>query len=118
MLLKIEMGGNGKIIGREYKDVEGNPVNGVNEAFADDLTVLFKMSIEAMRSLLGILSKYGALSGLHINMEKTHIMVTGKEWDGPEVIEGVRVQKECKLLGAVVDYKCANLSSNWQKCIT
>ncbi len=117
LLLEIEMGGNGKIVGREHKDIEGNPVNGVNEAFADDLTVLFKMSIEAMRCLLGILGKYGALSGLYINMEKTHIMITGREWDGAEVIEGVRVQKECKLLGVVVDFKCTNLNSNWQKCI-
>jgi hypothetical protein len=118
LLLKIEMGGGGKIIGREHKDAEGNPVNGVNEAFADDLTVLFRMSIEAMRCLLGILGKFGSLSGLYINMEKTHIMVTGKEWEGPEVIEGVRVQKECKLLGVLVDYKGENINNNWQKCIT
>jgi hypothetical protein len=76
------------------------------------------MSIEAMRCLLGILSKYGALSGLYINMEKTHIMITGREWEGAEVIEGVRVQKECKLLGVLVDHKCTNLNSNWQKCIS
>ena len=97
------MGGNGRIIGREHKDIEGKPVNGINEAFADDLTVLFKMSLEAMRCLLDILRNFGSLSGLYINVEKTHIMVTGREWDGPEIIEGVRVQKECKLLGVMVD---------------
>jgi hypothetical protein len=58
------MGGNERIIGREHKDIEGSPVNGINEAFADDLTVLFRMRIDAMRCLLEILRDFGSLSGL------------------------------------------------------
>ncbi len=93
LLLKIEMGGGGKIVGRECVNLNGEPVNGINEAFADDLTVSFRMSIEAVQCVLGILNKFEELSGLYINMEKTHIMITGRESEGPAVIEGIKVYK-------------------------
>jgi hypothetical protein len=63
----------------------------VNEAFADDLTAVFRMSNEAVRCILSIMTRFGELSGLKINMDKTHIMVVGREWEGPEVIEGTRI---------------------------
>jgi len=116
LLLKIEMGGGGLIVGRDNMDIEGRPVNSVNEAFADDLTAMFRMSIPAVKCILGILNKFGALSGLYVNMDKTHIMITGIEWEGPDIIEGIRVQKECRLLGVQVDYKGKNIKSNWDKC--
>ncbi len=59
LLIKIEMGGGGKIIGREGTDIRGEQVCGVNEAFADDLTVVFRMSIEALRCILHILDEFG-----------------------------------------------------------
>jgi hypothetical protein len=112
------MGGGGLIVGRENIDIRGDPVNSINEAFADDLTVSFHMSVEAVRCILSILNKFGQLSGLYINKDKTHIMVTGAEWEGAEVIEGIKVQKECKLLGVLIDYKGKNVNSNWVKCKT
>jgi hypothetical protein len=72
LLLKIEMGGGGLIVGRENLDIEGRPINSVNEAFADDLTAMFRMSVPAVRCILDILNKFGALSGLYVNMDKTH----------------------------------------------
>jgi hypothetical protein len=75
------------------------------------------MSVEAVRGLLNILNDFGKLSGLYINMEKTHIMVTGREWTGPDTIEGIKIQKECRLLGVNIDYKGENINNNWQKCI-
>jgi hypothetical protein len=105
-------------VGRENIDIRGDPVNSINEAFADDLTVSFHMSVEAVRCILSILNKFGQLSGLYINKDKTHIMVTGAEWEGAEVIEGIKVQKECKLLGVLIDYKGKNVNSNWVKCKT
>jgi hypothetical protein len=110
------MGGGGLIVGRENLDIEGRPINSVNEAFADDLTAMFRMSVPAVRCILDILNKFGALSGLYVNMDKTHIMITGIEWDGPDVIEGIKVQKECRLLGVQVDYKGKNIKGNWDKC--
>jgi hypothetical protein len=112
------MGGSGKIIGRECENLRGEPVNSVNEAFADDLTVVFRMSIETVQCLLDILGKYSKLSGLYINMEKTHIMITGREWNGPDTVEGIKVQRECRLLGVQIDYKGKNLQCNWEKCKT
>jgi hypothetical protein len=64
------------------------------------------------------MTRFGELSGLKINMDKTHIMVVGREWEGPEVIEGIRVQKECRLLGIQIDYKGKNIHCNWEKCKT
>jgi hypothetical protein len=117
LLIKIELRGKGAIVGRECKNLDGENVNSVNEAFADDLTAVFRMSVEAVRVLLKILNEFGSLSGLYINMEKTHIMVTGREWNGPDTIEGIKIQKECRLLGVNIDYKGKNINSNWQKCI-
>jgi hypothetical protein len=45
-------------------------------------------------------------------------MVTGVEWGGPETIEGIKIQKECKLLGVVIDNKGKNINANWEKCKT
>jgi hypothetical protein len=112
------MGGGGLIMGRNNVDIRGNAINSINEAFADDLTVSFRMSIEAVRSILSILNNFGKLSGLYINMDKTHIMVTGIEWGGPDTIEGIKVQTECKLLGVLIDNKGKNINSNWEKCKT
>jgi hypothetical protein len=88
LLLKIEMGGGGLIVGRDNVNIRGNSVNSVNEAFADDLTVSFRMSVEAVRCILHILNCFSRLSGLYINMDKTHIMVIGVEWGGSATIEG------------------------------
>jgi hypothetical protein len=118
LLIKIEMGGGGQIVGRHNTDLRGEQVNSVNEAFADDLTAVFRMSNEAVKCILGTLTRFGELSGLNINMEKTHIMIVGREWEGPDTIEGIKVQKECKLLGVQIDYKGKNLQCNWNKCKT
>jgi hypothetical protein len=91
LLIKIEMGGGGVIEGRPARNLQGERINSVNEAFADDLTAVFRMSNEAVRCILSIMTRFGELSGLKINMDKTHIMVVGREWEGPEVIEGIRV---------------------------
>jgi hypothetical protein len=118
LLIKIEMGGGGKIVGRGGTNIRGEQVNRVNEAFADDLSVVFRMSIEALKCILHILAEFGKLSGLYINVEKTHIMITGQEWEGQDTVEGIKIQKECRLLGVNIDYKGKNIHSNWEKCKT
>jgi hypothetical protein len=55
------MGGGGLIVGRNCTNIEGQDVNSVNEAFADDLTAVFRMSTEAVRCLLRILRGFGEL---------------------------------------------------------
>jgi hypothetical protein len=49
LLIKIEMGGGGQIVGQYNTDLRGEQVNSVNEAFADDLTAVFRMSNEAVK---------------------------------------------------------------------
>jgi hypothetical protein len=57
------------------------------------------------------------ISGLSVNKEKTHIMVTGAEWEGGTHIEGIEIKQECRLLGAIIDNKVKNLHQNWDKVI-
>jgi hypothetical protein len=116
LLIKIEMGGGGIVRGRTALGRRGENVNSLCEAFADDLTVLFNLTVEALRVILDILDGFSKLSGLAINREKTHIMVSGREWEGGESIEGISVKKECRLLGVVIDAKVKNLQNNWETC--
>jgi hypothetical protein len=118
LLVKLELGGEGKIVCRNAVDLDGNPVNSLNEAFADDLTVLFRLIHGAAEKILSILEEFGNVSGLRINREKTHIMVSGKEWEGGDNIEGIKIKRECRLLGVNIDNKVRNLEGNWETCIT
>jgi hypothetical protein len=117
LLIRLERGGGGKIIGQKGVNKNGEEINAAGEAFADDLTVLFKMREGAAKKILEILDDFGKISGLQINREKTHIMVTGKEWEGMDNIEGIAIQKECRLLGIVLDHKVQKLDKNWDKVI-
>jgi hypothetical protein len=45
-------------------------------------------------------------------------MITGREWEGHDTVEGIKIQKECRLLGVNIDYKGKNINSNWEKCKT
>jgi hypothetical protein len=118
LLIKLGLGTGRVVVGRQGADLWEDPANSVGEAFADDLTALFRYTEEAIKKIMGILDEFGEISGLKINREKTHIMIAGKEWEGEESIEGIQVKKECRLLGVMVDYKVKNLGSNWEKCIT
>jgi hypothetical protein len=118
LLIKLELGAGGTVMGRTGTELQEDHANPVGEAFADDLTALFRFSIEAIKKIIGILDLFGEVSGLKINREKTHIMIAGKEWEGDAYIEGIEVKKECKLLGVIVDNKVKNLACNWEKCIT
>ncbi len=117
LLIKLELGGEGKIISRNAVDLDGNPVSALNEAFADDLTVQFRLIQGAAEKILSILETFGDVSGLQINKEKTHIMVSGRDWDGDDNIEGIKIKRECRLLGVNIDNRAKNLEGNWENCI-
>jgi hypothetical protein len=102
------------ICGRKALNKLGQDINSLCEAFADDLTVLFKLMGNALRSILDILDGFSVLSGLAINREKTHIMISGRDWEGGDTIEGISVKKECRLLGVILDNKLENLQCNWE----
>jgi hypothetical protein len=117
LLIKLEMGGGGTIVGREAVNSEGQEINSVGEAFADDVTVVYKLKEGATKKILEILDGFGSVSGLQVNREKTHIMVTGTEWGGASDIEGIKIKSECKLLGIMIDNKNARLQQNWDSSI-
>ncbi len=54
-------------------------VNQLIEVFADDLTALFKWSLNALGRIITILNEFRAMSGFMINNAKTSIMMCGKE---------------------------------------
>ncbi len=87
LILKLEEDDSGFIEYRRRTGILRNrniEINQLIEAFADDLTAIFKWSLNALGRIINILNKFGNLSGLTINKSKTSIMICGKEWEGGE----------------------------------
>jgi hypothetical protein len=88
------------------------------EAYADDLTVIFRMSNESVERILLVLKEFFRVTGLELNEDKTQLMVVGTErWIVGEVIHGISVVDTVTLLGMVIDRKLERLDSNWDKVI-
>jgi exonuclease III len=119
LILKLEEDDSGFI---EYRRRAGifinrqRETNQLVEAFADDLTAIFKWSLNALGRIVTILNEFGNLSGLTINKSKTSIMICGKEWAGGESVLGIKIVSSCKLLGILIDNKSADLDRNWVEC--
>ncbi len=118
LIIKLELGGEGCILGRKAYGKLNEEINSLCEAFADDLTVLLRLIGNALHKVLSILDDFSKLSGLAINRDKTHIMVCGRNWEGGDTIEGITVKKECRLLGVILDNKLENLQCNWENRIS
>ena len=58
----------------------------LSEAYADDLTIMFKWGRAGLKRILTILKEFEGVSGLKINVNKTQLMITGG--DG-EIIGGL-----------------------------
>jgi hypothetical protein len=97
LILKLECDESNLIKGREravpLRNRGENGWNQLLEAFADDLTVLFKWSLNALGRIIIILNEFGAMSGLNINKSKTNLMISGTEWDGGEEVLGIKIVK-------------------------
>jgi hypothetical protein len=65
---------------------------------------------------MSILDEFGNISGLKVNKEKTHIMVSGVEWEGGDNIEGIKIKRECRLR-VNIDDRVNNMGGNWDDCI-
>ncbi len=61
------MGGGGIVKGRIEMNREGQEINSVGEAFADDVTVVYKLEEGATNKILQILDDFGSVSGLKVN---------------------------------------------------
>ena len=91
----------------------------LNEAYADDLTIMFKWDQNGLKCILRILREFETVSGLKINVNKTQLMVTGG--DGERIgsqIEGIKVVNSIEVLGVHIDRKLVNIDLNWEKILT
>ena len=95
---------------------DGNTFNneGTSEGFADDLTLMFGLSNEAMESITGIMEQFKLASGLELNRNKTQLMVVGTEdVRVGATISGITVVERVKILGIVIDRRLDDLNCNW-----
>ena len=72
----------------------------LSEAYADDLTIMFKWGRAGLKRILTILKEFEGVSRLKINVNKTQLMITGG--DGEiigDAIEGISVVNEINVLG-------------------
>ncbi len=67
LLIRIEMGGDGILAGRNCIDGSGEVINSIGEAFADDLTAIYKLGNGATGKILEILDDFSKMSGLCVN---------------------------------------------------
>jgi hypothetical protein len=120
LILKLEVDDSGFIEYRRRTGVFQNrylDVNQLVEAFADDLTAIFKWSLNALGRIITILNEFGNISGLIINKSKTSIMICGKEWEGGDSVLGIKIVSTCKLLGILIVNKSSDLNRNWIECL-
>jgi hypothetical protein len=78
-----------------------------NESLADDNTTLMELSEDNLRCLRDILDKFGALSGLKCNYDKTMVMPVGNTTRIPRKLYGFSLTNKIKLLGA-------DITNNWE----
>ncbi len=95
-------------------DIE--PLNA--EAYADDLTVIFRMSNGTVELVLRLLNDFTQVSGLEVNTDKTQLMVVGSDdWPEGEQIGGITIVSKVKVLGIEIDRKLVLLENNWKDTI-
>jgi hypothetical protein len=105
-----------------YRGIAETLENGdkpTSETYADDLTVIFKMSENSVSKIIQVLQEFEAVSGLAINIGKTQLMVVGNDdWVVGGRVHGIEIVEKVTILGIVIDRKLDNLNSNWEKSIT
>jgi hypothetical protein len=100
--------------------IHGNNVTerAMSEAYADDLTIIFKMSDEGVGVILELLKEFESVSGLAINIGKTQLMISGSEqWGIGTKIHDVVIVGEVMILGIKIDRKLDQLRDNWENAI-
>jgi hypothetical protein len=113
LLLKITM--TNKLEGVTFAKVESRC-----EAYADDTTIVIKRTEENLRNLVTIIKDFANISGLHANLEKTHVIPIG-------AITSTALEDQlCKdlklnwtntftLLGFEIDSELNHLNENFEK---
>ena len=94
-----------------------NPKPDPNISFADDCEFFFEPTPQALQKCLDILNKFGRLSGLKVNENKTKICVVGTQAT-PDFAQKVRslnleIVKKFTMLGINYDYRLESMCENW-----
>jgi hypothetical protein len=90
-----------------------------SETYADDLTIIFRMSENSVGKILTLLREFEQVSGLMINIGKTQLMITGSEvWPTGARIHDIEIVDKVTILGITIDRKLEKLNENEQseKC--
>ena len=90
------------------------------EAYADDTTIGITRTTENLRSLVNIINNFSLISGLHANIDKTHVIPIGLITDPAEILcpdLGLNWTSSFKLLGLEIDSKLEKLQVNMEKKI-
>ena len=121
LLMKLSYESGRRISMCNYMSVLSNKFGieaGLAEAYADDITVMFKYNAENLQYILATLDLFHLTSGLSVNLSKTQLMVSGS--DRVQInskIHGVTVVEKIKVLGIEIDRKVVNLDANWRKVV-
>lgn len=84
----------------EIRGITINDKTAVISQYADDATFFVKDSY-ALEHLLDLPEFFSTLSGLIINLQKSHLLLLGNHKDPPSSIRGIRTADKVKILGMV-----------------
>ena len=88
------------------------------EAYADDTTIGITRSETNLRNLVDIISSFSKISGLHANLDKTHVMPIGPDSNPENVLcpdLGLSWTDSFKLLGMDISSDLSLLNRNMEK---
>lgn len=68
--------------------------------YADDAT-FFLENFASLASLLRLINMFAAVSGLYINLHKSHLLLLGHHLDPPEEFQSIRVKEQVMILGII-----------------
>ena len=90
------------------------------EAYADDTTIGISRDSENLRNLIGIINNFSLISGLHANIDKTHVIPIGLITNTAEILcpdLALNWTSSFKLRGLEIDSKLERLHTNIEKKI-
>ncbi len=100
-------------------EIRDNWEKPTSETYADDLTIIFKMSENSVNVILRVLREFETVSGLAINIDKTQLMVVGsEEWVVGSRVHGIEIVNSVTILGITIDRTLSDLDVNWNRAIT
>jgi hypothetical protein len=99
--------------------IEGIDIETITaEAYADDLTIMFKMANGNVKVILDMLDNFYKVTGLEVNTSKTQLMIAGSDnWVTGQTVHGIVIVEEVKVLGIKIDRKLGRLNDNWEEVI-